>query len=132
MSVRMNKYHDLYGNYDLICTCDRCNKEEINMQLFKIDGDNEQLCEDCVDSQIQSDLYKAYKEDWCKNKGYNLEDIDEETGINGECYVCFNEFLDNEYQDKDYCKYLSETYGYTIEIYEIDYVPDEPDWEKHD
>lgn len=126
MSVRMNKYHDF------ICTCDRCNKEKINMQLFKFDGDNEQLCEDCVDSQIQSDLYKAYKEDWCKNRGYNLEDIDEETGINGECYVCFNEFLDNEYQDKDYCQYLSETYGYIIKIYEIDYVPDEPDWEKYD
>ncbi len=126
MSVHKDKYPDLFGDYDTICTCDRCNTEEINMKLFKFEGDNEQLCENCVNSQIQSDLYEAYKEDWCKIRGYKLEDVDEEIGINGECYVCFEEFLDNEYRDEDYRQYLSETYGYIIDAYEIDYIIEEP------
>ena len=33
-------------------------------------------------------------------------DLLEEIGFNGEIYVCYDEFIDNEYQDKDYIKTL--------------------------
>lgn len=46
-----------------------------------------------------TELYEEYKRDWCEARGYKLEDMDEEVGINGECYVCFNEWYDNEYKE---------------------------------
>lgn len=40
--------------------------------------------------------YEQYKQQWCEERGYNLSDIDEEIGIHGECYVCFDEFVQND------------------------------------
>lgn len=40
--------------------------------------------------------YESYKRHWCEQRGYKLEDIDEEIGINGECYSCFDEFVQND------------------------------------
>lgn len=45
-----------------------------------------------------NELYEEYKSYWCEVRGYNLEDLDEEVGINGECYACFDEWYDNEYK----------------------------------
>lgn len=45
------------------------------------------------------ELYEKYKRDWCEARGYKLEDVDEHVGINGECYACFYEWYDNEYQE---------------------------------
>ena len=42
-------------------------------------------------------LYEQYKLEWCKARGYKLEDMDEEVGINGECYACFDEWYHNEF-----------------------------------
>ena len=50
----------------------------------------------------QRDLYWQYVEDWCNQRGYAAKDMDDEYGINGECYVCFEEFCDNEYFDDEY------------------------------
>ena len=50
----------------------------------------------------QRDLYWQYVEDWCNQRGYAAKDMDDEYGINGECYVCFEEFCDNEYFDDMY------------------------------
>lgn len=50
----------------------------------------------------QRDLYWQYVEDWCNQRGYAAKDVDDEYGINGECYVCFEEFCDNEYFDDEY------------------------------
>ena len=50
----------------------------------------------------QRDLYWQYVEDWCNQRGYAAKDVDDEYGINGECYVCFEEFCDNEYFDDMY------------------------------
>ena len=51
----------------------------------------------------QRNLYYLYIEDWCDSRNVSVEDVDEETGINGgECYACFSEFCDNEYLDEDY------------------------------
>ena len=46
--------------------------------------------------------FEKYKQDWCNARGYDITRIDEEIGINGECYVCLDEFEINEFQDKDY------------------------------
>ena len=51
----------------------------------------------------QRNLYYRYIQDWCDSRNVSVEDVDEETGINGgECYACFSEFCDNEYLDEDY------------------------------
>ena len=57
-------------------------------------------------------VYQLYKTQWCRERGYNLEDIDEELGINGECYVCEEEFRNNEFQDAEYVKNLLNFYLY--------------------
>ena len=49
--------------------------------------------------KLIQEAYKKYVKDWCEARGYNPEDVDLETGINGECYVCINEFEQNEFQD---------------------------------
>lgn len=43
--------------------------------------------------------YEIYKRDWCDARGYKLEDMDEEVGINGECYACFDEWYNDEYAE---------------------------------
>ena len=50
----------------------------------------------------QRNLYDLYIEDWCNSRGYALQDVDPEYGINNECYVCFEEFCDNEYLDEEH------------------------------
>jgi hypothetical protein len=42
-------------------------------------------------------MYEFYKRSWCKDRGYDLEAMDEEVGINGECYACFDEWYSNEF-----------------------------------
>lgn len=42
-----------------------------------------------------SKLYEDYKYNWCKDRGYDPKLIDE-NGINGECYACFQEWLQND------------------------------------
>lgn len=51
-------------------------------------------------------FYGRYKWQWCKDRGCKPEDVDEEIGINGECFVCMEEFEDNEFQDEEYMKSL--------------------------
>lgn len=61
-----------------------------------------------------NDAYNKYVKDWCGVRGYNPSHIDPETGINGECYVCINEFERNEFQDEEYmARILSDT-EYTL------------------
>lgn len=56
--------------------------------------------------ELEEFLFEKYKEDWCKERGYTLSDIDEELGINGECFACYEEFLNNEYKNEEYMLYL--------------------------
>jgi len=58
--------------------------------------------------------YEKYKRDWCASRGYSLTDIDEETEINGECYVCIREFENNEFQEAEYIQTL-----FSIDDFEI-------------
>lgn len=77
---------------------------------------------------LERKAYERYQLDWLKNHNFSITDLlqeiesipfsrevnivedklaaFEEIGFNGELYVCFNEFLDNEFQDKDYMKFL--------------------------
>ena len=50
--------------------------------------------------------YGRYKWDWCKQRGCKPEDVDEEIGINGECFACIEEFENNEYQDREFMRNL--------------------------
>ena len=72
---------------------------------------------------IKEKAYEKYKFRWLFDHGYTLEDVlksayeimteedidtedvlvesFEEFGLNGEIYVCFDEFVDNEYQDTE-------------------------------
>lgn len=43
--------------------------------------------------------YGLYKRDWCAARGLRPEQVNEETGVNGSCYACLDEFQDNEFQD---------------------------------
>lgn len=52
------------------------------------------------------EAYERYQLDWCNSRRVRLDDVDEELGVNGECYASLKEFLDNEYRDKDFMKYL--------------------------
>lgn len=45
------------------------------------------------------DAYKDYCYDWCKDRGYDYYSFDEELGQNGECYSCYDEFIDNDFLD---------------------------------
>lgn len=73
--------------------------------------------------------YEAYKLDWMIRHGYALTDLVKEVsaymreaeeddvvfsfniweleyGFNGEIWACYEEFCENEYQDKEYIKQL--------------------------
>ena len=52
--------------------------------------------------QILKNAYEKYVKHWCELRGYNPTDVDPETGINGECFVCINEFERNEFRDEEY------------------------------
>jgi hypothetical protein len=75
-----------YGNYDYAYRIDK--EDYYDAKGYGVD-----------------EAYGLYKIDWCKRRGYNLEDIDE-AGVNGECYVSKNEFEDNEFQDVEYIESL--------------------------
>lgn len=52
--------------------------------------------------------YDAYVENWCRQRGYRRSAVNPELGINGECYVCKDEFADCEFADPDIARqYLS-------------------------
>ena len=61
-------------------------------------------CRKCgrkMDLRELEELYEKYKHEWCEARGYILEVVEERGGINGECYVCFDEWYDNEYQERN-------------------------------
>ena len=42
--------------------------------------------------KMVNNAYNKYVKDWCGVRGYTPANVDPEIGINGECYVCINEF----------------------------------------
>lgn len=52
--------------------------------------------------KMVNNAYNKYIKDWCGLRGYTPSNVDPEIGINGECYVCINEFEKNEFQDEEF------------------------------
>jgi len=74
-------------------------------ELYKMDW-----CKSNITPDIQMDAYKNYMEDMVENpfaeNAYSFQDYLDEFGFNGQVYACYDEFMDNEYQDIDYMKAL--------------------------
>lgn len=58
--------------------------------------------------------YGLYKWDWCTRHGIRPEEVDEETGVDGRCYACLEEFRDGEFQDASYMETLLDTEDFQI------------------
>lgn len=91
---------------------------------------------------IRKIAYEKYKLDWMLQHGYTLKDLvselsgcmgeededlittfdiwESDYGFGSEIWACFDEFIDNEYQDEDYMKQLLNWKEY--EKYEEDQV----------
>lgn len=69
--------------------------------IEKINGDTEESTDErSVYSEFELWAYERYKLEWCVQHNVLPEDVDEEVGINGgECFICMEEFIDNEFQD---------------------------------
>lgn len=44
--------------------------------------------------------YELYKRAWCDSHGYSSDEIDENGFNSGECYVCMEEYLNNEFVEE--------------------------------
>lgn len=101
--------------------CDKC-KDDVR---YLYDYNGEELCRSCYDDKVIEDLYQAYKEDWCFKRNISLKDIDEEVGVNGECYSCPDEFWMNEGNDDAYILELAKGYGIELNPREVCFENDE-------
>lgn len=78
------------------------NIKKIAYELYKLDWKNSHIT-----SEIEMNSLREYAlTSFYGQSDYTYEDYLEDTGYNGELYVCFDEFVDNEYQDKDYMIHL--------------------------
>ena len=57
-------------------------------------------CGALMDADDPYAAYKKYIRDWCHSRGYVIDEVDEETGINGECQACYDEWYTNEWAAK--------------------------------
>lgn len=88
------------GKYDILNLIIHMLEERCDEITKRRDRDNPKI------------MYEKYKSHWCWVRGISLKDVDEEVGINGgECYVSYDEFLDNEFRNESYMKYLTNFKG---------------------
>ena len=83
--------------------------QELAYELYKLDWKREHITQ-----TRELEEYRLYyltmlenaedEDDW--DSDYTFEDWLWDQGYGGELYVCYNEFLDAEYEDKEYIKYL--------------------------
>ena len=66
-----------------------------------------------VKEKLSRFAYALYVKEWCQERGCKPSDVDPEVGLNGESYVCYAEFLDNEWRDKEYLRSLLPAHIYT-------------------
>lgn len=89
--------------------CSHCGQQErvdiIPIKMWELGYKNEYhpelspFCRKCGYKMDLRELYEQYKLRWCADRGYSLEEVDHEHGINGECYACFTEWYNNEYME---------------------------------
>lgn len=58
--------------------------------------------------------YGLYKREWCAVRGLRPEQVDEETGVDGSCYACLEEFRDSEFLDASYMETLLGTEDFLL------------------
>ena len=85
----------LFGNREVMRN-EEIRKADMRMAQRLIDEQYKKGYDDGVRKTVNK-LYDTYKRNWCEARGYILENIDEGTGVNGECYACFDEWYQNEY-----------------------------------
>lgn len=95
-----------------------------------------------MNNDIKKRAYELYKLDWMASHGHTLQDIAavvaelsdlgvpseevfsefEQNGFspNGEIYVCFDEFVVNEYQDMDYMRSLLSKEDFKLYLKDLD------------
>lgn len=85
-------------------------------ELYKIDWES--------DHKITAKRKRAHMLDYYKgllngdyDEDYTYEDYLDEFGYDGEIYVCYDEFLDNEYLDDEYMHILLKGHTQLIELY---------------
>ena len=76
--------------------------EEIAYELYKIDWKSRISIERKLEAHrnYELELLENYDDD------YTFDDWEFDNGYDEECYVCFDEFIDYEYEDEEYMKYL--------------------------
>ena len=101
--------------------CEECSgiTDEVASKLARNDGVNccttssyyIELTPDMIDKytnlrvnphDVRELFYMLYQISWVTSRSYSMNDYDEELGFNGECWVCFDEFCQNELLDKEY------------------------------
>ena len=55
-----------------------------------------------IGNTLTAEICRIIKNSSAGESSFRLEEI----GFNGEIYVCYDEFIDNEYQDKKYIRSL--------------------------
>lgn len=64
----------------------------------------------CVYSSFEKWAYSWYKFQWCVDRGILPRDVDEQVGINGCCFVCKDEFLNNELKEAHIFNYYFKSF----------------------
>lgn len=115
--------------------CDICGQTDEEIEV--LEEENIHICKDCYNERENEKanilikiIYSWYIQDWLASRNLTQKDVDKETGVKkglykGDMYVCFEEFLDNEYTDDDIINYLCEQHNYEnleqlCEKYEVD------------
>lgn len=91
---------------------------EMCYSLYKVDWKRSHL----ISREIEMDMIKNYYGDYLPAAGrkpMSYQEYLEDVGYHGELYVCFDEFLSHEYQDKEYMHRLLDNPEY-IEMYDKD------------
>lgn len=76
---------------------------ELAYELYKIDWKDQHKITPEIEMYCLEDYYEGLVDN---HTNYTYEDYLMNFGYYGELYVCFDEFLDNEYQDKEYMEEL--------------------------
>ena len=82
------------------------NISELCYELYKADWKHSNMITKDREMDSIKDYYECLITDDIDNKEYTYNDYLEEVGYDGELYVCYEEFLDNEYLEEDYIKEL--------------------------
>ena len=72
----------------------------------KTDAYAQEIIADVRFDTLVNRVYDLYVKDWCDSRGFDLKDYDYEQGYNGESFVCRDEFINVEFNDKEYMMHL--------------------------